>query len=566
MEANELERKLIATYARVSTATQEQEETVKNQLSALREFAAAHSYEIVQEYIDEGWSGDILARPQLDKLRQDAPKKIWQAVLIYDPDRLARRYSYQELVMDELRERGIEVLFVTTPSPKTGEEKILHGVKGLFAEYERAKITERFRLGKVRKAREGNVLLSEAPYGYRYVPKSQDGRGHFEINPHEAEVLSMIFRWVTEEGVTIRGVVRRLAELGVRPRKSKRGVWSPSTIGHLLRNRTFIGEAHYGASYAVVPQKRRTTEVYRKHRKTSRRQKPESEWIKIPVPAIIDGSLFERTQQQLKKNFALSRRNRKNEYLLSGKIWCICGTRRAGEGPQRGKHLYYRCVSRVHSFPLPSTCEEKGINARFADAAVWNKVALLMSDPKLLQKQIRRWANQREATEERNVNAASVTSAELSKLKEQEERYTRAYGAGLLSLEQLRTYKLPLRDKIVSLEKQIAGFRQVYQAPLDNHPPSSREVALFARRSAQMLQNLNFAARQAIVRNVIEKVVVSANTLDIHGIIPVGDANQANVTFSPIHRHRWDTNRHKIPFHFRISLPAPSSVKHQLQP
>ena len=162
---------MIAVYARVSTARQEEEGTIETQLLAVREFAKKNNYNIVKEYIDDGWSGDMLARPQLDQLRQDAKNKIWEGVLSYDPDRLARRYSYQELVMDELREAGVEVLFVTTPSPKNGEEKILHGVKGLFAEYERAKISERFRLGKMRKVKEGHILVSEAPYGYAYILK-----------------------------------------------------------------------------------------------------------------------------------------------------------------------------------------------------------------------------------------------------------------------------------------------------------------------------------------------------------------------------------------------------------
>src|SRR3989344_7482040 len=99
--------KLISAYARVSTAMQEQDGTIETQLFAVREFAKKNGYTIVQEYTDDGWSGDILARPQLDQLRQDAKKKIWEAVLMYDPDRLARRYSFQQLVMDELREGGI---------------------------------------------------------------------------------------------------------------------------------------------------------------------------------------------------------------------------------------------------------------------------------------------------------------------------------------------------------------------------------------------------------------------------------------------------------------------------
>jgi site-specific DNA recombinase len=216
--------KLIAIYARVSTARQEEDGTIETQLSPLREFAQQHGYTIVKEYTDDGWSGDILARPALDDLRQDAKRKIWQAVLIYDTDRLARRYSYQELIMDELREAGIELMFITIPAPKNSEEKILHGVRGLFAEYERAKIAERFRLGKLRKVKEGHILTTEALYGYNYIPKSDDRHGYYEINPDEARIVKLIFSWVADDGCTLRKIVRKLQELGIKPRKSKRGV------------------------------------------------------------------------------------------------------------------------------------------------------------------------------------------------------------------------------------------------------------------------------------------------------------------------------------------------------
>jgi site-specific DNA recombinase len=194
--------KLIAIYARVSTSRQEEEQTIQNQLVTLREFAHRHNYAIVQEYIDDGWSGDILARPALDKLRQDAKDKRWDAVVIYDPDRLARRYSYQELVMDELKEAGAEVLFVTVSAPKNSQDKILHGVRGLFAEYERAKIAERFRLGKLRKIKDGHILVSEALYGYTYVPKQEGSHGYYVVNPEEAKTVRMIFQWVANEGLT----------------------------------------------------------------------------------------------------------------------------------------------------------------------------------------------------------------------------------------------------------------------------------------------------------------------------------------------------------------------------
>src|SRR3989339_598498 len=188
--------------------------------------------------------------------------------------------------MDELKEIGIEIIFITTPSPKNSEEKILHGVKGLFAEYERAKIAERFRLGKLRKVREGHVLVSGAPYGYNYVPRKDMQHGYYEINNQEAEVIKMMFSWVANDGMTIRGIIKKLRELNILPRESKRGVWNTSTLSTLFRNMTYIGEAHYGRSYAVIPENPFKKEIYKKVKKTSRKLRPREEWIKISVPAI----------------------------------------------------------------------------------------------------------------------------------------------------------------------------------------------------------------------------------------------------------------------------------------
>jgi len=219
--------KMIAVYARVSTARQEDENTIETQLFAIREFARAKAYTVVQEYIDDGWSGDMLARPGLDLLRQDAKKRLWDAVLFYDLDRLARRYSFQELVMDELRDLRIEPLFVTIPPSRNHEDRLMYGVRGVFAEYERTKITERFRLGKVRKANEGHVIAAEAPYGYTLVPKrgrpgdAKFVQTHYEVNEDEARVVRSIFAWVADERLPLRQVVKRLQLQGKYARVQK---------------------------------------------------------------------------------------------------------------------------------------------------------------------------------------------------------------------------------------------------------------------------------------------------------------------------------------------------------
>jgi len=556
--------KVIAIYARVSTAKQEEEQTVDNQIHELEDFAKRNGWMIVKRYVDDGWSGDILARPQLDQLRQDAGEKLWDAVLIYDPDRLARRYSYQELVTDELREAGAEVVFVTTPAPKNGEEKILHGVKGLFAEYERVKIAERFRIGKMRKVREGHILTSEGPYGLTYVPMKDREHGHYVVNHEEARVVQLIYRWVDEEGTTVRGVVKRLQVMGIKPRRSKRGVWSSSTISHLLHNTTYVGEAYYGRSYAVAPERPRKIERYRKLKKTSRRINPSEHWIKIAVPPILDRKLFFRVQERLKSNFDLAPRHTKNSYLLAGILWCGCGNRRTGSGARQGRNLYYGCIGRVRNFPFPSTCEERAVNARIADDLAWQNISQLMSSPELLRSQIRRWLAGRQGKAERTEVDVNIIEKEIARAKNEQDRYNKAYGAGLLSLDQLREYTLPVREKMNSLRAQVTQASEAATTAPEVHLPSEEEIEGFAAKATATLKNLNFDAKRAIVRSVVERCVISRDELRIHGYLAI---ENSNVELCSNHRHGVDTIDNSevqaIPFELLIKLPPPLCSDHR---
>lgn len=535
---------LVATYSRVSSQRQEQEQTIETQIFAIKEYAKSNNLAIVKEYKDEGWSGTILARPSLDELRLDVKKKLWEAVVIYDPDRVARKYSYQSLIIDELEEAGIKVLFVTTPRPKDDSDRLLYGVKGLFAEYERARIADRFRLGKLRKAREGNIVTTEAPYGYDYVLKQGNKDGYLQINKKEALVVKMIFSWIGEKGFTIREVVRQFQELGIPPRKSKRGVWNTSTLVNLLRNETYIGNAHYHKSYAVVPEKPLKEEKYKKIKKTSRKMRDRSEWISIPTPKIIEKELFERTQAQLKTNFELSKRNRKNDYLLAGKIYCICGRRRAGEGAQRGKHLYYRCTDRVHNFPLPPSCKEKGVNARIADKIACKELATFLTSSDLIKRQVDRWISKEKKGKGVENQSVEIIEEELERIKSEEQRYVKAYGAQLINFEQLQGFVGDLKIKRASLEGQL---KKTVEQKEEVNIPNSQQIDRFVVKARENLFNFlgleekfEFEKGQAFVRRFVDKVVASQKEMMIYGYLPLRKENEY-VEFWSIGRDNWIT-------------------------
>ena len=187
--------RMAAIYARVSSEQQREEHTIASQTAALIEFAASKDLKVPQEWVfeDEGYSGATLERPGLERIRDLAAEGQIQAVLAYAPDRLSRKYAYQILLMEELACHGVETLFVKAPQSATAEDQLLVQFQGMIAEYERAQILERSRRGKRHRAQSGEVnVLSGAPYGYRYIRKSDDAPASYVVIEAEARVVQQV--------------------------------------------------------------------------------------------------------------------------------------------------------------------------------------------------------------------------------------------------------------------------------------------------------------------------------------------------------------------------------------
>ncbi len=193
--------------------------------------------------------------------------------------------------------------------------------------------------------------------------------------------------------------------------------------------------------------------------------------------------------------------------------------RRAGEGPQRGKHLYYRCTDRVRSFPLPAKCLERGINAKIADQMVWDKISTLMLSPKLMSEQIKKWQGAQHVKWQGSAEDTKELERELAKLKDEADRYNTAYGRGVFTIEQLKEYSEPVQKKIASLKDRLAKIESqrisVGTIPL----PNTEEVEEFADEAREALSSLNFASKQAIIRHTVEQAIGTPTGLKVRGLI-----------------------------------------------
>jgi len=233
-----------ATYARVSSDRQEHEETIQSQLGELRARVRDDGVLDCHEYTDEGYGRDNLVRPGLDRLRDLMAQGELDRLYVQCPDRLAGGAKLVILV-EEFQQHGVEVVFLKGSVDETPEGKLLLHMQGAIAEYERTKIAERTRRGKLYWARQGAMVGGHAPYGYRFVRRSEESRARLEVDEFQATVVRQMYCWEVEEHLSTRAIARRLTQQpGV---MTARGAaqWQPTAVDRILRNPVYKGTFFY---------------------------------------------------------------------------------------------------------------------------------------------------------------------------------------------------------------------------------------------------------------------------------------------------------------------------------
>ena len=311
-----------AIYARVSSKRQAKDHTIGSQLAALRDHAATSRVDVPEEWVfcDEGHSGATLVRPALEALRDLAAQGCIDVVLIYFLDRLARKFAYQALLIEELARCGTRVEFVNGPRGDSPEDQLLVQFQGMFAEYEKAQLMERYRRGKAYRARTGSVnVLGGAPFGYRYIRKTPETGARYEVIAHEAALIAEMFRRYADDGAAIADLARWLAAQGAVTRTGKHR-WDRSVIWGMLRNPAYAGRAVFGKTQVIHDSLNRIARLQGRTvpRPVKTVDRPRKDGMMIPVPALVDEDTFDRVQQRLEDNKRFAARGAKVPSLLQG--------------------------------------------------------------------------------------------------------------------------------------------------------------------------------------------------------------------------------------------------------
>lgn len=513
----------VALYARVSSEIQEKEATIESQAAQLREAAHKQGDVIIQEYRDDGFSGDLLARPGLDRLRDDAARKQFDRVLILSPDRLARKWIYGEVIADELRKHGVAIQYLNQKDDGTEEGKLLLGITGLFAQYEKAKMIERIRRGRLFNAKSGRVMLSKSPFGYDYIPKTPKAPGHLQINASQAEVVRLIFDLYGNKEWPATDVARELHRRGISS-PSGNSVWGRSMIMKMLHSSTYAGTWHYNKTISAVPFKIRKPHAIRRRVNTTEHRRPRDQWVAVHgIPAIVDQQTFAAVQRQLERNKRFSKRNRRHQYLLVGLTRCAgCG--RAVCGSPNNGYTYYRCTGNFGFAGMPAACPKGGINSGKVDTAAWKALREALENPRLMAQSITEVRQALSSDDEATKRGREEASQQLEQIKRSEARLLDAYTAGAITVEQIREEMQKLRDRRESLTQALEEKEQAPRAPSVAFA-TLEQLCRNVSQGLDVLEN-DFDQRQRFVRSVVDKVVMERDSLTLIGALPVASAPQ----------------------------------------
>src|SRR5262245_19634682 len=517
----------VAIYARVSSAQQAEAQTIASQVAALRERLAAEGLTVSEamQFLDEGYSGATLVRPALERLRDVVAAGSVDRLYGHAPDRLARQYAYQVLLVDEFRRAGVEVVFLNRALGQSPEDDLLLQVQGMIAEYERAKIIERHRRGKRHAARVGVVnVLSGAPYGYRYVPKYEGGgQARYEILPDEARLVRQVFAWVGHDRLTIGEVCRRLTQAGEVTRTGKT-VWDRSVVWGILKNPAYQETAAFGKTrqeplrHRLRAQRNRPVQP---RRAVSTSDVPPEDWITIPVPALVEPAVFAAVQEQLQENKRHARQSHRGAlYLLQGLLQCQhCGYafygKRLSPSARKGKpraYAYYRCLGTdAYRFGGERLCQNTQVRTDLLDLAVWQEVCTLLAHPERLAEEYRR--RLRPETHAPRTPLATIED-QISKVRQGVARLIDSYAESLIDKHEFEPRMTRLRQRLARLEEQ----RQALAEEAALHGELQLIIGRledFAIKLHDGLETADWASKRDLIRALVKRVEVARNEVNV---------------------------------------------------
>ncbi|MED4083855.1 recombinase family protein [Halalkalibacterium halodurans] len=488
---------MIGVYVRVSSEEQAQKGySVRNQLDECKKKAGTNE---VIEYVDEGYSGEFLERPALEKLRKDVREGIITKVVCYDPDRLSRKLMNALIIDDEFRKRGVEMVYVNGEYAHSPEGQLFYSMRGAISEFEKAKINERMSSGRRRKAREGKVVKNNYCYGYDYDKE----KSQYVINEDEAKIVRLIFDLFTNPNDIAKGmngIANYLTEKGV-PTKRRAGVWHRQVVRQILMNRTYTGTLY---------QNRWNTEgmLANKYKKESGEKVPmkerdPSEWIPTKIPRIISDEQFEYAQDLLQQARRRWAKSGTHKYLLSGLVRCgKCGNTMTGVKRNTWGQKILKYTDRKNTAGAKHFGCGNELRASKLEDVVWKQIREILDNPEKIE-------NHKVERETPNfeLEQINILEKEIEKAKKGRKKLMQTFAMDDdLEADEMRELLIELKQKEDKLKEDLEKTKEKVAAVASR---KNSEEAL--KKAVEIYVNNGspaFEDKQKLLRTLIKEIII----------------------------------------------------------
>jgi DNA invertase Pin-like site-specific DNA recombinase len=475
------------SYARISTLGQFEGASLESQLSANQKWAEANGYEIIKEVQEIHSGSELFERPLLNDIRDEIRKGFYQALIVYDVDRLTRNVSHLGVLVSETERFNTRIVFVTGDFEKSPEGMLLLAIRGYLAEAERVKIIERTKRGRQAKARNGTLSYKRKLYGYQL-----DENGNRYIFEPEAKNVRKMFELYLS-GLTLASISNYLNERQILTPKGS--VWWAMSIRQILTNPAYAGRT---VVFRLIKERRFVEGEKRwKYVKTY-----EQDWVELPpdtTPAIIEKEIFEQVQTLLTTQKQVKKKNIKHAFLLRGMINCgVCNRKMSTQ--TAGKYRGYVCVSSQNA---TVRCGVKICNADKAESLVWSEVLKFMN-VKRLQRDLMKAKEslQPKVSEKRRINK-SIQKLE----REIENLINRAADVSDAIWTQL---KIQIANKQQSLTELKVQSSQLVETDIDL---SGEKLLQYAIQIQPELSRLGFDEKVEVLKRLGAEVVWDGETV-----------------------------------------------------
>lgn len=484
-----------AIYARVSTTEQaEKGYSIGTQLEACRnkvhEVAAGRSFNI-HEFVDDGYSGEFMERPNFTNLRNSVINKEFDYVIIYDPDRLARNLTHQLIITDDIERSGAKLLFVSVEFEESHEGKLFYTMRGAISVYEKEKIKERTMRGKKGKALKGKLVNNAHPFGYTYDSE----KSMYVVDESQAQTVRMIYDLIVNEKKGTSLICKELNALGI-PSPRSRSSWMVSSVHRIITNTLYKGIL-YSMKYRY-----RKTGIKSKKRTL----RPESEWIPIKVPPIVSEEIWEAAKKQLKNNKDVSKRNLKRNHLLTGLVYCaVCGRKMTICHSGTGAISYYVCFSQksaAFTYFGQERCGARRIPTEHLDRYIFNYLKQAFINPALIKSLCKPPKDTDMHAIQSKLDDIDKTEKELTK---QQGSITQWFRQNLISEQEAHMQLTDIKHRLMDLDRVKKSYLEELQ---------SKSTKLNPEQIAQSIQEsfskdqYEFEDKKSAIHSVVETIVV----------------------------------------------------------